>query len=151
MLRPRTYEEAPPIFDLALSDEVLQIATDYLGEVPLLMSPRLWWTRTQAPDAEHKRTQLYHRGRPKVVQERQAKFLFAINDIDEAAGPFILLAADISEEIARTIGYVMGEQVSDEAIYAHVSPTETKKFVGPALHGAIRRHLSLLPLRRPRP
>jgi hypothetical protein len=52
---------------LSLSDEILQIATDYLGEVPLLMSPRPWWTRAQGPNAELKRTQLYHRGRPKVV------------------------------------------------------------------------------------
>src|SRR5581483_2673430 len=36
ILAPRTYEEAPAIFDLAFSDDALSIAVDYLGEIPVL-------------------------------------------------------------------------------------------------------------------
>ena len=30
------YEDAPAFFDLALSDEMLQIASEYMGEIPVL-------------------------------------------------------------------------------------------------------------------
>src|SRR4029079_3916372 len=132
VLAPSTYEEAPPFFDLALSDDVLQIAIDYMGDVPILLKPRLWWTKPQR-DAELKRTQLYHLGRRKGNQRRQAKFLFTMNDVDEGSGPFVFLPAVVSERITRAIpgGYTMGDRVADEEIYRHVDPSETLKLVGP--------------------
>ena len=77
LLAATRYEDAPAFFDLALSDEMLQIAADYMGEIPVLAKPRLWWTKPEAygPGGP----QLFHigaRARPVVV--RQAKFMIAM-------------------------------------------------------------------------
>ena len=90
LLAATRYEDAPAFFDLALSDEMLQIAADYMGEIPVLAKPRLWWTKPEAygPGGP----QLFHigaRARPVVV--RQAKFMIAMSDVDENSGPFTFL------------------------------------------------------------
>jgi hypothetical protein len=132
ILVPKIYEEAPPVFDLALSDEILQIAIDYMGEAPVLLTPQLWWTEPEGPTAQFRRSQLFHRGRSKGNQRRQAKFLFTMNDVDEASGPFTFLPAGLSEKITRALpNYKMGDRVSDEEMYRYVSPADTLRLVGP--------------------
>lgn len=124
------YEDAPPFFDLALSDEILRLATDYLGEIPVLMRPRLWLTRPQKPGTELGGTQLFHRGRPDARHiERQAKFLFAMSDVDDNSGPFTFLPAEVSESILPD--YRMGDRVSDEDMYRLVDPARVVRFTGP--------------------
>jgi hypothetical protein len=131
LLAGTRYEDAPPFFDLALSDEILQIAADYMGEIPVLMKPRLWLTRPQGPGTQFGGTQLFHRGRPDAPHiQRQAKFLFTMNDVDEESGPFTFVPADVSERILP--GYRLGERVSDEEMYHHIPPTQTTKLIGPA-------------------
>jgi hypothetical protein len=132
LLAATRYEDAPRFFDLALSDEILQLACDYMGEIPILLKPRLWWTKPEEPDAKLGGTQLFHigsRARPPV--RRQAKFLFTMSDVDENSGPFTFLPADVSEKIARALRYEMGEEVSDEVIYSYARPTDTMRLVGP--------------------
>jgi hypothetical protein len=88
LLAATSYEEAPAFFDLALSDEMLQIAADYMGEIPVLAKPRLWWTEAYGPGGP----QLFHigaRARPVVV--RQAKFMIAMSDVDDNSGPSLPL------------------------------------------------------------
>ncbi len=131
LLAGTVYEDAPPFFDLALSDEILQVAADYMGEIPVLMKPRLWLTKPQGPEAQLGGTQLFHRGRPDAPHvRRQAKFLFTMNDVNEESGPFTFVPADVSERILP--GYRLGERVSDEEMYRHVPPTETTRLIGPA-------------------
>lgn len=131
LLAASRYEDAPAFFDLALSDEMLQIAADYMGEIPVLAKPRLWWTKPEAygPGGP----QLFHigaRARPVVV--RQAKFMIAMSDVDENSGPFTFLPLDISQEIVRAIGYEMGEEVPDEVIFSYAKPTDVRRFTGKA-------------------
>jgi hypothetical protein len=131
LLAGTRYEDAPPFFNLALSDEILQIAADYMGEIPILMKPRLWLTKPQGPGAQFGGTQLFHRGRPDAPHiKRQAKFLFTMNDVDGNSGPFTFVPADVSERILP--GYRLGERVSDEEMYSHIRPTETTRLIGPA-------------------
>ena len=110
---------------------MLQIAADYMGEIPVLAKPRLWWTKPEAygPGGP----QLFHigaRARPVVV--RQAKFMIAMSDVDENSGPFTFLPLDISQEIVRAIGYEMGEEVPDEVIFSYAKPTDVRRFTGKA-------------------
>jgi len=131
LLAASCYEDAPAFFDLALSDEMLQIAADYMGEIPVLAKPRLWWTKPEAygPGGP----QLFHigaRARPVVV--RQAKFMIAMSDVDENSGPFTFLPLDISQEIVRAIGYEMGEEVPDEVIFSYAKPSDVRRFTGKA-------------------
>ena len=131
---PSRYEEAPPLFDLALSDEVLQIATEYLGEVPVMMRLKLWWTPV---NEALKGSQLYHRDGLNWLK-RQAKFLVVMNDVDENCGPFTFLPADISSRIARTLGSVKDqERVSDEVVHRYSTPADAISLVGPAGTGAV--------------
>ena len=123
------YEAAPPFFDLALSDEILQLASDYLGEVPVLLIPRLWWTRPE-PEAERGLTQMFHRGRPNAPHiRRQAKFLFTMSDVDEASGPFHFIAAELSERIIPD--YRSGDTLTDDEMYRLVRQSDVLKLVGP--------------------
>lgn len=131
LLAATRYEEAPAFFDIALSDEMLQLAATYMGEIPVLAKPRLWWTK---PDADNPGgPQLFHigaRARPVVV--RQAKFLIAMSDVDEDSGPFTFLPLKISDEIVRAIDYEMGEEVPDEVIFRYAKPSDVTRFVGKA-------------------
>ncbi len=131
LLAASCYEDAPAFFDLALSDEMLQIAADYMGEIPVLAKPRLWWTKPEAygPGGP----QLFHigaRARPVVV--RQAKFMIAMSDVDESSGPFTFLPLNISQEIVRAIDYQMGEEVPDEVIFSYAKPSDVRQFTGKA-------------------
>jgi len=130
LLTGTRYEDAPPLFDLALSNEILQLASDYMGEIPVLLKPRLWWTRPEGPNAQFSGTQLFHRGRPEAPHiRRQAKFLVTVNDVDENSGPFTFISADLSAKIFP--GYCSGERVSDEEMYRNVPAAATLRHVGP--------------------
>jgi len=131
LLAAARYEEAPAFFDMALSDEMLQIAAHYMGEVPVLARPRLWWTKPEAygPGGP----QLFHigaRARPVVV--RQAKFLFVMSDVDADSGPFTFLPLNISQEIVSAINYEMGEEIPDEVIFKYAKPSDVMTFTGKA-------------------
>lgn len=134
LLTPLRYEEAPPIFDLALSDEVLQIATDYLGEVPVLLRITVSWSPVNSYMAG---SQLYHRDGQTWLQ-RRAKFIFAASDVDEASGPFTFLPADLSERVSRDFRtFKMQDRVEDEVMYRFVRPSDELKFLGPAGSGVV--------------
>jgi len=134
ILEPTRYEEAPPLFDFILSDPVLQLATDYLGEIPVLISIKLWCT----PINEHlKGSQLYHRDGNKWLL-RRAKFLFNMDDVDENCGPFTFLPADISARISKKVGTIKGQDKLDDAfIYRIAKPDDTISLIGPGGTGAM--------------
>lgn len=127
ILRPLRYEDAPPFFDLALSDEILQIASDYLGEIPVLLHFRLWWT----PVNDYlKGSQLYHRDGSQWLLKR-AKFLFNMDDVDERSGPFTFLPAGPTAAISKKAGS-MKKRITDEFAYRHADPKEAIALLGPA-------------------
>ncbi|HZS55556.1 MAG TPA: hypothetical protein VFA65_14240 [Bryobacteraceae bacterium] len=131
---PTRYEEAPPLFDLALSNEVLQIATEYLGELPVLLRVQLLWSPV---NSRLKGSQLYHRDGRHWFQQR-VKFIFAANDIDESSGPFTFLPADLSEQVSKRYdSFRMLDRVKDEDMYRYVSPSDELQFVGPAGSGLV--------------
>jgi hypothetical protein len=132
--QPNQYEDAPEFFDLALSDEVLQIASEYLGEVPRALRIKLWWTPV---NTKLTGSQLYHRDGMNWLQ-RQAKFLFIMNDVDANCGPFTFLPADISMKVASSLGSIREqERVSDELVYHHANQGDAISLVGPAGTGAV--------------
>lgn len=134
ILTPSHYEEAPPIFDLALSDDVLQIASEYLGEIPVLLRILISWSPVNSSMTG---SQLYHRDGQFWFQ-RRAKFIFAANDIDETSGPFTFLPADISERVSKNFRtFKMPDRVEDNDMYRHASPADEIRFVGPAGSGLV--------------
>jgi hypothetical protein len=132
--QPDRYEDAPALFDLALSDEVLQIASDYLGEVPVLMRIKLWWTPV---NTKMSGSQFYHRDGLDWYR-RQAKFLVVMNDVGPDCGPFTFLPADISQRIGASLGRgVDQERVTDEQIFSHAKESDQISLMGPAGTGGV--------------
>jgi hypothetical protein len=131
---PKRYEDAPEFFDLALSDQIIQIASDYLGEIPVLLHIKLWCT----PVNDHmKGSQLYHRdGRQWTL--RRAKFLINMDDVDADCGPFTFLPADVTERVSNSIGGMKRQgRVTDEMIYQrHAQRSDSVSLIGPAGTGA---------------
>jgi hypothetical protein len=132
--QPDLYEDAPEFFDLALSDEILQIASEYLGEVPTLLRIKLWWTPI---NTKLSGSQLFHRDGMHWMQ-RQAKFLFIMNDVGPDSGPFTFLPADISRKVAGSLGSILEqERVTDEMVYNHASESDAIALTGTAGTGAM--------------
>jgi hypothetical protein len=132
--QPDTYEDAPAFFDLALSDDVLQIASDYLGEVPVLMRIKLWWTPV---NTKMSGSQFFHRDGLDWYR-RQAKFLIVMNDVGPDCGPFTFLPADISKRIGASLGRAAEqERVADEQIFSIAKESDQISLMGPAGTGGM--------------
>jgi len=124
---PERYEDAPALVELALGDEFLQIACEYLGEIPILEQIRLWWTQVNDSVRD---SQIYHRdGRQWLM--RRAKFIVNMDDVTQDCGPFTFLPAQASDRVSRGIGSTR-RRVPDEVAHRFVRPDEAVKVVGPA-------------------
>lgn len=122
------YDDAPAFYDLALSDEILQIASDYLGEIPVLVSMKLWRTPVAG---DLKGSQYFHRdGRQWLL--RYAKFLINMDDVAVDGGPFTFVPADVSEHVSRSIGTVRQSRVKDDEFYRLAKPDDALQLTGPA-------------------
>ena len=136
ILEARRYEDAPAFFDLILSDNVLQVASDYLGEIPVLMGVKLWCT--PASDLEKlKGSQMFHRDGKRWLL-RRAKFLVNMDDVDENCGPFTFLPANVSRRVSESIGSMKDQaRVSDELVYRVAKPSDNVSLIGPAGTAAV--------------
>ena len=86
----------PELLRLMISRPVLDTATAYLGEVPILAGAALWWT----PENETaERSQLFHFD---AEDERQLKLILNIFETRAEHGPFTLLPADVSAPLRRS-------------------------------------------------
>jgi hypothetical protein len=126
IMRPADYDEAPAIFDLVLSDQVLQIVSEYFDEIPILQRINVWWT---PQNQEIRGSQFYHRDTLSWA-ERQAKFFINITDVGPDDGPFTFLPADLSDRIVRQFGYPP-DRVADDVIFQMASPSDQVAVVGP--------------------
>ena len=136
ILEAKRYEDAPAFFDLILSDNVLQIASDYLGEIPVLMGVKLWCT--PASDLENlKGSQMFHRDGKRWLL-RRAKFLINMDDVDKDCGPFTFLPADVSQRVSESIGSMKDQsRVSDDLVYRVAKPSDNVSLIGPAGTAAV--------------
>jgi hypothetical protein len=107
---------------------VVDLATAYMGAVPVLSSARLWWT---PPNDSVQQSQLYHSD---GEDDRQLKFFFNLFDVTEDAGPLTFLPADVSAQVRRRLGYVSGK-LDDETIAAAAGSLDPVRATGPAGSG----------------
>ena len=100
----------PELIRLMISRPVLDTATAYLGEVPILAGAALWWT----PENETaERSQLFHFD---GEDERQLKLILNVFETGEEHGPFTLLPAEVSAPLRRPS--VLRRRVSDAEVDA---------------------------------
>lgn len=132
ILEVKRYEDAPELVDFVLSDNVLQVATDYLGEIPVLMGIKLWCTPPNQQEGKLKGSQMYHRDGQRWLL-RRVKYLINMDEVDADCGPFTFLPADVSERISNSIGSIKDQaRVKDDVVFGIAKPTDTISLIGPA-------------------
>jgi hypothetical protein len=114
----------PEVRDFVLSDEMLQLASDYLGAVPVLRIVQGWYTPVNDGLAS---SQLFHRD---GIDYRQAKFVINIKDMKREDGPFEFLPADVSDRVTKNLATWRG-RMTDEKIFESCSPNDVVSTAGP--------------------
>jgi len=125
IFEPEDMARYPEVRDFVLSHEIIQLASDYLGAVPVLMTVQGWYTPQNNGLAS---SQLFHRD---GIDYRQAKFVFNIADMPRSYGPFEFLPADISEHISTKLKKWRG-RLTDEKIFEFCKPSDVVSTAGPA-------------------
>ena len=118
----------PKIADFVLSDEVLSLASHYLGQVPLLSRFDMWWSPVNSSLSE---SQFYHYD---GEDETQLKVILYLNRVDEETGPFTLLSAPDSEKVRSTKVFAKrrSERLGDHEVERIVGRDAVVRIMGPA-------------------
>lgn len=130
LLRPNDLIDIPDVMDIVFNAELYGAITQYLGQVPWLVTLKLWWT---LPNQTAVRSQLYHYDHRDT---RQAKVFINLNDVGEDSGPLHFLPAVSSLEVDRRIGYSQGDY-SDAQVYSCCPVDKVIKTTGPQGAGYI--------------
>lgn len=115
----------PEFQDLALHRPFIEIASEYLGEIPIIGSCMLQITM---PNDKTEGFQRYHIDR---IDRRQLKIFIAIEDVDEDNGATIIVPADISKKIAQSLNHRFG-RIPDEVIHSENWSRHINRAAGPA-------------------
>ena len=119
-----------PYFKLATSEGLLDIASRYLGFVPILSDIQLWYSPNDGQNLAG--SQFFHLDYADV---RQVKAFVLISDIDQDSGPTVVVDAASSQRICNSIGYKLSNKdirVSDEAVFSFINPSELVEATGKA-------------------
>ena len=125
ILRSQDLFDIPEVLNVALHDEVIGSVSEYLGQIPWLVSINVWWTQ---PNQTTMRSQLYHYDHRDT---RQAKLFINLNDIGPNSGPLNFLPAQSSLKVNKVVGYSQG-RYTDEEVYSACSPDEVLSAAGAA-------------------
>ena len=118
-------EEIRPVVEFATSKTMVQIASKYLGERPLLGEINLLNSVVNDLTTQ---SHLYHLD---GIKHNRIKLFLAIQDVDLGTGPFTFLDSTDSDLVLSNMNYQCG-RLSDEEVYAYVSPDKANKLIGPA-------------------
>ncbi len=121
--------EHPELLQRVISRPILDVATAYLGAVPRLTGAMLVWS----PENDTARSsQLFHFDYEDLTQ---LKMFINIFDTTEEQGPLTFLPADVSSQVQRSIGRILG-RVPDERVFQAGGLHHDHKLVGPSGSGA---------------
>ena len=129
VLEGQDFCQHPELIGFMVSRPILDVATAYLGSVPLLAGAKLWWS----PENDTARSsQRFHLDYENV---RQLKVFINIFETAEDQGPLTFIPAHVSDQIQRSRGRVIG-RVDDEWVYAERDREQVCRLTGPAGSGA---------------
>lgn len=120
----------PEILDLALCEEFLLAASEYLGQVPSLFNLALWWSPPTETLDGSRQFHFDHR------DGRQVKIFVNLNDVGEDSGPLHFLPADTSDRFNAKIGYTQ-KKIPDDVVYSICSRDEVFDNCGEAGTGVM--------------
>lgn len=118
------------LIEFVLNEEMLKIASAYLGEVPIIGSVNLYVTK---PNTDLQGSQLFHFD---GLARKEIQFVFAITDIDEDCGPFTFFTADVCKKINKFISPRQYRK-SDDEVFRVLNPNKLIKMTGPRGSGWI--------------
>jgi len=125
ILGPGDLHTYPELREFATSDAILQIASDYLGGIPVLAATLGWWSK----DNDYlESSQLYH---VDSNDRHELKFFINIEDVGPNDGPFTFIPADTTERIIKKIDSPR-RRIEDEEIFAHCTEDDVIEATGPA-------------------
>lgn len=120
----------PDLVRFLVSRPLLDAATAYLGEVPILAAANLWWS----PENDGLRySQLFHRD---TEDARQLKLFLLVTDTAEDQGPLNFLPADASLRVRARAGR-RTSLFADETVEQAGVWERREQLVGPAGSGAL--------------
>jgi hypothetical protein len=96
-------DEFGPVVNVAMQDNVLKLASDYIGGIPVLKDLNIWWTR---PSKVRTGAQNFHLD--SIPDTRSLRFFVALTDIDQNNGPLTLIPARRTAEVVKELGYLGG-------------------------------------------
>jgi hypothetical protein len=117
-----------PLLKLATSPDLVDIAADYLGFIPILSNIQIWHSPNK--ESGYKGSQLYHLDYADVSQ---CKLFIPIEEIDHDTGPLTFIAADLSDKIAKAVKYKLSEgehRVSDSKVDEVIGMNQSIPAVG---------------------
>jgi hypothetical protein len=120
----------PELLDIALHEDLLRAATEYLGQVPRLQKIAVWWS---PPNETLRGSQMFHYD-PQCSLE--PKVFINLNDVTAASGPLHFFDADRSAQFNAEVGYARG-RIPDEKVFSVCSPADLHSTIGPAGAGVI--------------
>ena len=89
---PKENSDNSPIYEFALSREVIKSVADYLGVLPILLQAKIWYS----PNTDFLgRSQLYHIDH---ADFRQVKLFVCLDDVDMSSGPLNAVPANVSRK-----------------------------------------------------
>ena len=125
LLSPDDLFEHEAFLQLALHDDILAAAAEYLDQAPRLYNLYMWWS---PPNHTMKGSQLYHYDHR---DSRQAKFFINISDVTPDAGPLHFLSARDSLSVDAKVGYSQ-DLYTDEQVYSACPKSREVQAIGPS-------------------
>jgi hypothetical protein len=134
--RPEDMVNYPALMNLALSDAVIHIVSDYYGMIPQLLEIGIWVTPQQTRQFS---SQLYHLDKP---ESRLVKMFLNIEETSMDAGPLTFLPANVSEKVRAKTNYekiyFRGDgRLPDEKVYAVAKQADEVMLGGVAGSGGV--------------
>jgi hypothetical protein len=121
----RSPSDCPVVDRIGRDPFVLDIAREYLGVPPRLISSELWWSFAAGHgEAEQSAAaQLFHFD---LDDFRQLKLFFYLTDVDESAGPHVAVRGTHTSK--RLAHEVMIRRLPDEEVVRVYGPEAIKRF-----------------------
>ena len=117
-----------PLVRLALNKDLVSIASEYLGFVPILSNINLWYSPNDGSDREG--SQMFHLDWADI---RQCKLFIPLKEIDDDTGPTTFLSASESSKVANAVNYRLSNEsnrLEDELVYSIADKSQVEKAVG---------------------
>lgn len=123
------FSREPDLVRFMVSRQIVDTVSAYLGTVPLLAGPVLWWS---PPNESVTASQRFH---VDTEDWRQVKVILNVFDINEKHGPFTLLPAGRSDRLRRDLAHRRG-RIDDEVLFGIAGRNEVVALTGPPGSGA---------------